>query len=250
MHVGATNMQTRKDGFWPFWKAAISDFQLVIVALISIIFVCSVIYLVYRNFYTPNPVFEILGDSLTTPWGIATSIFVHVSLGHISANVLGLFTFFLWFFITSLFLSRAERRTRALTFVLVVFSMAILANALWIVLAPQEKSVGASGMVYAAEGSTFGFAFFNLLRIIVPSLSKYRQHSRERRHELLIFSFFNLGFLVYFFATFINPASFLNLAPGVNVFVHYISFMGGFLLTVAWSERRFLSKPSSPSPML
>jgi hypothetical protein len=133
--------------------------------------------------------------------------------------------------------------------VIIVFLAAILANALWIIRAPQEKSVGASGMVYAAEGATLGFALFNLLRIIWPNASKYRQYSREKRKDFLIFSIFNAGFLIYFIGTYSNPAAFLNLAPGVNVFVHYVSFVAGFFVAILWWEKRVRSERSLSDSM-
>ncbi len=78
------------------------------------------------------------------PWTIVTSIFVHVSIGHILANMITLF-FFGGYLIRLL----GERN-----FLIVYFGGGILGSILYLMLAsPYSIAVGASGAVFAVGGA-------------------------------------------------------------------------------------------------
>jgi membrane associated rhomboid family serine protease len=174
-----------------------------------------------------------------TPWGIVTSLFGHVGVEHLVSNMICLFSFYILFAITNFKLSEKEKSTRIRFVLLVIFSVAVLSNLLWIVLVPNGSGLGSSGIVYAFEGVTFGFALLSSLeffKLMYTSKCQLKSDDTLVKHYL-----YNLTvFLALFFLIVFKPDMFLSVSPGVNVFVHGIAFCICLLLTVFIYPKFFL----------
>jgi membrane associated rhomboid family serine protease len=193
---------------------------LVVLVPSSLLFVLTSIY---------PQLYELLSASRSTPWGVVTSIFVHYNLLHIVGNMGLLFAFLLLFAEPQQDLPSIQKHKRSFFFAWNIFFSGILANILFILLSPGSAA-GASGVVFASEGVTMGFA---LLLALPPRLSKeaIRKHFLDKQTRrlsvrgLAIFSIL-LVFLVAF------PSNFLAAAPGVNIFVHFAGFYISFVSVI------------------
>lgn len=193
--------------------------------------VMAVSVLIYINQFLFPTLKGISVASGQTPWGVVTSLFVHLSIDHLALNMLGLLVFSALFSATNLFLDDHEKRTRSIFIVIVVFWMAIFSNALWIFLIPSRGTAGASGIIFALQGGVLGFALLN--GIDLKDVRK--EQDRKRRAKLVAFHMFNITVFVGFFVQIVfAPGIFLNVATTVNLFVHSVAFFGAFLLAVMW----------------
>ena len=101
--------------------------------------------------------------------------------------------------------------------------MAIFSNAFWVWLIPNIGTAGASGIVFALQGSVLGFALLNSL--CLRNIRK--EQNRKRRIQLAGFYSFNLVvFVAFFLQIVLAPTIFLNVATAVNVVIHGIAFLG------------------------
>jgi len=191
--------------------------------------------LVYINSFIFPTLYNASVASGQTPWGVFTSLFVHSGIDHLTLNMVGLLTFSTLFVATNFFFDEQEKRTRSVFLVVIVFLTAILSNLLWVSLIPRIATAGASGIVFALQGSVVGFALLNSL-----SLKNVRkEQDRKRRIQLAGFYSFNLiVFVVFFCQIILAPNVFLNVATAVNVVVHGVAFLGAFLVTILWQPMR------------
>jgi len=86
---------------------------------------------------------DILLASSQTPWGVITSIFIHLESQHLIANMVALLVFLILFAIINIFLPKEERIRRERFLLLNIFMSAILSNLLWIILLPNVNATGA-----------------------------------------------------------------------------------------------------------
>lgn len=216
-------------------QKAVMGFKPIFLALL---FTLITSILVFVNSFVFPALFDISVASGQTPWGIITSLFVHSGFEHLLVNMIGLLMFSALFLVTNFFLSVKEKTERSWFSLLVVFSMAILSNALWISLIPTISTAGSSGVVFALQGVVLGFSLLNSF-----GLKDIREVSGAlRRKRLLAIYLFNLVIFITFFAQIVlEPSVFLNVATAVNVFVHGIAFLGAFLLSVLWHHLRKVS---------
>jgi len=191
--------------------------------------------LAYINSFLFPTLYDVFVASGQTPWGILTSLFVHTGIDHLVLNIIGLSVFSTLFAVTNVFLDEEEKRERGLFTVVVVFLMAIFSNALWVFLIPRIGTAGASGMVFALQGSVLGFALLNSLGL----KDVRKEHDCKRRARLVGSYMFNLTvFVVFFVQIVLAPSVFLNVATAVNVVVHGVAFLGAFLVTILWQPVR------------
>jgi len=175
---------------------------------------------------------DIFVASSRTPWGIITSLFTHLELQHLTSNLTALFVYFVIFVTSNILLSMEEIERRVRFFLLTIFIMAIMSNLVWIILRPDTNTTGASGLVFASEGVVTGFALLNSLRLI--DIGKY---DSKRQKLLLAIYIYNLAiFLFLFLQIVLAPSLFLNVAPGVNAFVHGIAFYISFLAVMLFFQ--------------
>jgi membrane associated rhomboid family serine protease len=176
-----------------------------------------------------------LSNSQRTLWGIVTSMFVHYSLWpHYLSNMISLFTFTLVFALTNGLASAKEKQSRQRVFIFGMFLSGASANvgSLWV----NAFGCGASGLVYAAWGITSVFCLINALSgvrqsqdvALYQSDSPNPRRSRNNRLVNFIFSVILIG------TAFLFPSLFLAAGPGVNVFVHFLSFIFAFMGTTIW----------------
>ncbi|RLI44490.1 hypothetical protein DRO69_07285 [Candidatus Bathyarchaeota archaeon] len=185
--------------------------------------------------YASTDIFPSLSDALLassqTPWGVITSIFIHVESQHLIVNMVAFLAFLVLFAVLNIFLHQKERIRREYFLLLNIFVSAILSNLLWIILLPNVNTTGASGLVYASIGVMLGFALLNSLK-----LKDIRKHCLDKRKMVLGIHILNvIVFLVIFLQIVLVPGVFLNIGPGVNSFVHSVSFDISFVSTLCYS---------------
>ena len=172
-----------------------------------------------------------LSASISTPWGVATSIFVHGGGSiHLVSNLFALLFLFILFSITNLDLKENSRRIRIRHFIALIFVSGTVSNIFWIFFMPDGHSTGLSGVVYAAQGIVLAISLSNTLSLYV--LRKTVTHERRRTFLLWLMNFVIFSTIMASLAS--NPGVFLSAAPKVNVFVHGVSFLIAFYSALAW----------------
>jgi hypothetical protein len=180
-----------------------------------------------------NPVIIIvLSASSHTPWGIVTSLFIHGDgLWHLSNNLVALFALFLLLSMSNLNSSTRERRVIIIFLLISIFLAAVVSNFLWVMLVPNGITSGLSGVVFATEGVLVAFSLRN-------SMTMFRLAKRDTKEEKRVQTLWMLNLLVFllsFIQIVSNPRLSLNVAQGVNSFVHGVAFLSNFSLTITWS---------------
>lgn len=162
----------------------------------------------------------LLSLARATPWGIITSIFAHKSLEHLLLNMINIVISSFLLLGLLLFNGEGNPKRTSLFFCLCPFISGIITNVLFLSLAPQSKSLGASGVLFAIVGVLLMASLMGIFRKMRAVTIK----TYFSRH-LLHFSYHIFIFLFYFLQTIFIPTIFLNVSQGVNVFVHAISFL-------------------------
>jgi len=203
--------------------------------VLTVATVITVSVLVYINSFIFPSLYNVAVASGQTPWGIFTSLFVHTSFDDLALNMIGILVFSALFAATNLLLQKQEKRERSIYMLAGAFLMAMLSNAFWVWLIPTIGTTGASGIVFALQGSVLGFALLNSL-----GLRNIRgEQDLGRRIQLAGFYLFNLVVFVAFFLQIdLAPKIFLNVGTAVNVVVHGIAFLGNFMLAILWHPVR------------
>jgi membrane associated rhomboid family serine protease len=209
-------------------RPLLSDFRPLLYTYLLVV-VPSTVVLLYSSI---NPSLEVtLSESRLTPWGIVTSIFVHASIAHFADNVLSLILFIILFVAINEYYPRRLKHRRAIFFAWNVFFSAISANVAYILFS-SDVSIGASGVVFGAEGVTLGFALANIVpsRLTWSALTAHLMSENNRKKITR-----NLAVFTVFFGLFLlAPAEFLVYGPGFNVFVHFVGFYVGFASALAY----------------
>jgi membrane associated rhomboid family serine protease len=186
----------------------------------------------------PSSISQVCGTALLcvsghTPWGVITSIFLNDSWTNPLVYVIILVTYAP----LSDIVNQVERRRRASFASLTAFLTAGAANALWILVSPNTLSFGPSGVVYALWGILLAFTLLDGLPkrrfTRLPSRKSNNRRETLAPRNLIIFA---CTVIVVSLA----PSEFLGAGPHINVFVHSVSFLGGYLLTNAyvWNMKR------------
>ncbi len=202
----------------------------IIYAIIAVL--CSAVFVFSSH---SKELIDILSSSALTPWGIATSIFVHGGgINHLTSNLIGLLIWFTFFAVTNNSSKFSNKRISTRFLITIIFLSGFISNLLWIMLIPNSHSSGLSGVVYASEGVVLALSLSNTLTL--PKMSKPFTNEKKRSYSL-----WSLNFLIFFcimIAIFADPGVFLNIAPKVNFFIHGISFYGAFAFSLIWNSRK------------
>jgi membrane associated rhomboid family serine protease len=191
---------------------------------------------IYVSFSVYPPINSILAASRATPWGVVTSIFVHLSLTHLASNMIGLFVYTLLFAFCNSSLTPENKRKIEPFFLICVFGSAIAANICWVCLTPA-RSLGASGIVYAVQGVLLGFSLINGLSIL--DWKRFKIQKKSTQFIILI----NIVVIILFLSQILlSPRIFLSVAVGVNILVHFVSFYLSLAITIVWN--RYIKKIS------
>lgn len=234
-----------------FWNR-ICNFRVIILVCLFILILSILAYFAEHIFPGFNQFFLL---SSGTPWGIVTSLFIHIETQHLTENIGSLFLFLFYFISTNLCHYETKVRRRAFFASLLIFSSAIFSNLLWILLRPDVSAIGASGLIYALNGATLGFALSNISEVLkmsdifdaedIETLLKSKSKEVKRKFLRMFrytFWLINMGVLMYFLIfLFSSPQQFLNVNPGVNSFVHalsfYISFVFAFVFAMLYARK-------------
>jgi len=161
----------------------------------------------------------------TSPWGVVTSVFLYDSW----LNIPAYFLILVAYVSPSDYLKSDERRKRARFALVAMLFSAFLANSLWLLAKPATFSWGASGVVYGLWGVLLAFTLGDGMPNQIKSWDiktwyKNRSEARFAISNLVLFASTALVIVT-------EPGVFLSSGPGVNVFAHGISFLGGFFVT-------------------
>lgn len=195
-----------------------------LVELFIVITSLSIIFYGISLYY--GGIVQLLSASSKTPWGIVTSIFIHGGgLNHLSFNLAGLFLMFALYSLTVPNNQIINKDKRVKWFAGLIFGSAILSNVLFLILRPDSISSGLSGVVFAVQGVAFAQCLLNTF-----TLPKCEHPVAPDKKRSLTYWMVNVIIFSVIIANItISPSVFLGVAPGVNVFVHGISFLASFI---------------------
>lgn len=158
----------------------------------------------------------------STMWGIVTSVFLYDSW----TNIPSYFAILIVYAQFSDQLDPIERRRRAKFAAAAMFGAAFVANAFWVHFLPSTYSWGPSGVVYGLWGVMLAYTLFDGMPKSPKGLDPRRWYDGKKERKAAF------GSLAMFAATTVmlttETSVFLSAGPGINVFVHGVSFMGGY----------------------
>jgi membrane associated rhomboid family serine protease len=172
-----------------------------------------VLFLSLLLLYLPQTATNLMASSQNI-LGVVTSIFVHKDVTHLGVNMLIAFSALLFYSLAS---SISGIRNESFTIVTIWIS-AILANLAYVLIYPNSRVGGSSGLVSAFLASIATFAYINAWTQTVQ---------RHRIVQSLIGT--------YLFAVFIVLN--LNTSPDTNVIVHLLSFFIAVFLVMTFQWR-------------
>ena len=171
-----------------------------------------------------------------TPWGAATSIFLFDSWTNIPAYF-GILATYVAF---SDSVDQTERQRRARFASVTIFILAIAANVLWMHFLPWTHSYGPSGVVYALWGVLLAFTLFDGLPSHPKNFDVRLWYKDKKERSSALGNLMVFGFTAFMLAS--NPLAFLSAGPGVNIFAHGVSFLGGYSAAHLYRYRRLYTK--------
>ncbi len=193
-----------------------------------------------------------LALSVQQPWGVMTSIFVHDGPLHLLGNLVGFALWTAMFIVMHLLDAEEQRFSASRVFLWSVFAVGVITNAIeivvWWSIGSAERSVGASGMVYAALGLAFASALFHFSknvsrfgRKLGKITVKKAKHKGMDWHTLKISAVGALTPGLLFGGTaliILAPRDFFSAGPRIDVLGHAL----GFLLGFAFASIKFFIK--------
>lgn len=201
------------------------------------IFVFLVGYVVLK--YSPN--IASLYVSTKTPWGVITAMFIDDGAANGESYA---FLAFLFIAANAAY-SRSLRVGRYLVSIGNSLAAGLVANlvnlVLFVVKVPNGYSLGQSGIVYGFWGTIGIMAFSDLFMYAkfffrkirkkdIRAIVKNRTGGRVRMAITYVFTI--ILFLFTFVYVFADLPAFFSFAPGVDSFVHIISFGAGGMMTL------------------
>ena len=213
---------------------ALSGFRFL--ALATVLFTIPNIAVFFAVSLRPE-ILEALWLSARTPWGIITAAFLHREAGHLLQNLLGFLAAVVFFVLINLLQDRKGKERYSRIFLL-AFPSGFLANAAELFVRWMSNSAGsaygASGVVYSAIGICTASATINSCALLIRFVRSLRDPGIKETVPELLTVLFNilLLFLALYLILFARE-SFLNVSPGVDVFVHTAGFLIGFAISSA-----------------
>ncbi|MEM3449374.1 MAG: rhomboid family intramembrane serine protease [Nitrososphaerota archaeon] len=210
--------------FFDFKAAFVAIFYFTILGLITL---CLNIWF---------PMVEYLAASINTPWGILTSLLVHKDWLHFGQNTASLIILTFLFATINMHLEEQEKHSRLIFFLWNILFSAILANILWVIILPQVKSIGSSGVVYALTGVVMAFSLNNACSSVEMLRGNHKESGslkdilNLKKNPQIVCN--SLVFSSLLICIIIDPKGFLSAGPQVNTFVHFIAFSVSFLMAV------------------
>jgi membrane associated rhomboid family serine protease len=201
------------------------EFKRIFLVCFLVLFTCVLVFLILQAY--PN-LENTLSASRSSLWGIFTAVFTHSDLSHLTNNMV-LLSFFIFLFAlcSSTFNLQSKRKIESF-FLVSIFACAVLANILWIALTPN-RSIGASGLVYAVEGSLASFSLYNGLQLL--DFSKFKTQSISIKYVVFLNILACLSVLIQIV---LSPVIFLNIGQNINSTAHGSSFLLGFFISPFW----------------
>lgn len=212
-------------------KGIFRDFQALFLFYLVLLSLCVLVYAINL----PYPwLDDVLLASRSTPWGIFTSLFIHSDLAHLVMNMVGLLSFFLVFSFTNYYNPSEENTSRIHFFIITIIIATVLSNLLWILIV-NIGTIGASGLIYASEGSVTGFCLVNFWEIYNEVRNSKKAETGVLMVNLLVFLLICIWMVFY-------TNSFLSYGQDVNVLIHGSSFVLAFILTIERGNIRNIYK--------
>lgn len=182
-----------------------------------------------KNFFI-----QYLSASLITPWGVVTSLFVHRNIDHFTSDVIATFLALFIFALINIKTDDITNFSRLLFYY--ALGIAILSNILWTIIPwiysypniLSERSFGSSGIGYALYGIDMSSMIFNLHYMLWQKIVQHKEF-----HTLAFLINFIFFFLLTYTIFYTNIFFFKDLH--VNSFVHALSFLLGYIITIIYN---------------
>ena len=171
---------------------------LYIIAFHSVLMVVCALEFIFQNLF-PSLRFW-LGLTRLTPWGVLTSIFVHGSIDHLTANALFLTLSALYLGLLSIINGYSDRGKAASLFCFGPLVASVIANLVELLFtvttSPRILSYGSSGLLYATIGTILATSSYNIMsRIRSSGFKAYLFDRKLRRSNFIPNLFILLAFL-------------------------------------------------------
>jgi len=199
------------------------EFRILAYYCLAIWFV-SVTLPVFACYFSINVV--ALANSIRTPWGIVTSIFVHASSDHLFSNLLWLFTNFLNFFAANIVFDEKDITAKCKFLSVSSFVGGVCANIYCLFAMPTSVSAGSSGLIYSFAGGVMATAMFN---IILLARELFVRRDWKFFTPLLINVYIVTCFLV---SLALGNLNFFSVAPENNSTAHVFGFFFGLVASL------------------
>lgn len=191
------------------------------------------------RYYSAN--ISILYNSLKTPWGVVTALFVYDGVDNAIV-----YAFFVILFIAanaaygrSLRVERYILTTGASLVAAIIGNIASLG--LFVVKYPNGFDVGQSGIVYGFMGAIGIIAFSDIFLYCQQEIKKIRKKPLGtimknrvggRLRRVITYIFTTLTFLFTFVYAVADHPAFFSVAPGIDSLVHVVSFGAGAIVSL------------------
>ncbi len=189
---------------------------------------------------------SMLYNSLKTPWGIVTALFVYDG----AENAIIYAFFAILFIAANAAYSRSLRVDRYFLTMAVSLIAALIGNiadlVVFVVKYPNGFGVGQSGIVYGFMGAIGATAFFDFLIYLLLAVRKVRKRplglimknrTGGRLRRVITYIFTTLTLLLTVVYAIADLPAFFSVAPGVDSFVHVASFGTGALISLYLAYR-------------
>ncbi|MEM2877937.1 MAG: rhomboid family intramembrane serine protease [Candidatus Hadarchaeales archaeon] len=171
------------------------------------------------------------------PWGVVTSVVLHVDAPHLINNMTGLLMVTVIFGGVIQIYPSPVRRRWCVAFAILATAAAFIINAveyLVILSGYGLRTWGASGMVYGATGVLLAAALKSMPAQVTRMVRKWRSGGGKRVltadiAERMLSGISVVLVFIFLFSIFFDPDGFFGAGPGVNLFAHEMGFLTGFL---------------------
>ncbi|CAC11864.1 hypothetical membrane protein [Thermoplasma acidophilum] len=172
-----------------------------------------------------------LFNSVRTPWGFLTSIFIYDGSGNVEYFLI----FAILFSAANISHARELRIKRTAVALLASVLGSIIANlldlALFFFTDPAASSYGQSGVVYGLMGSAASMALLDIIFYILVAMGQLRHNDSSpdqgpvgHARNILSIASLALIFLLTFVFMALDIKAFYSIRPGIDSFVHAMAF--------------------------
>ncbi len=197
----------------------------------SLLFLFALFFFLLGYLISSYPGADRLFNSVRTPWGFLTSIFIYDGSGNVEYFVI----FAILFSAANISHTREFRIRRTILALSASIAGSIIANlldlALFFFTDPAASSYGQSGVVYGLMGSAASMALLDIIFYILVPMGQLKRKDSSQEYGMIgharnILSIVSLAliFLLTFVFMALDIKAFYSIRPGIDSFVHAMAF--------------------------